>query len=267
MYEWSWEPSVLIGLASMTGGYLAGVGPLRARFAGSAPVEPSRLAMFLLGVLVLFFALVSPLDTLADGYLLTAHMIQHLLMTLIAPPLLLAGMPGWLLRPLLRLPLALPIARTLTGPVAAFLLFNMTFAAWHAPNLYERSLGSLPVHILMHVMFFGTAVLTWWPIFSPLDELPPLPAPGQCLYLFFESLPPTVLGAVITFAGDVLYPTYAAAPRAWGLSPLNDQQLAGLIMWIPGALVFFVVLTAVFFRWLNRDEFEPSPDGRRRAAR
>ena len=262
MYTWNWEPSILIGLALQAGAYLACVGPLRGRFAGSSPVPQSQIQTFLLGVLVLFIALVSPLDTLGDRYLLTAHMVQHLSLTLVAPPLLLLGTPRWLLRPLLIPRFALPIGRALTSPLVAFLLFNATFAIWHFPALYEPTLHNQPLHILEHVMFFATATLTWWPIFSPLDELPRLPEPAQCLYLFLESLPPTILGAVITFAGSALYPTYAAAPRVWGLSPLADQQLGGLIMWIPGGLVFFAVMSVVFISWLNRDEREQSRDTR-----
>src|ERR1700712_2216188 len=109
-------------------------------------------------------------------------------------------------------------------------------------------------------MFIGTAVLTWWPIFSPLDELPRLSDPLQCLYLFFESLPPTILGAMITFATSPLYATYARAPRLWGLTAEIDQQAGGLIMWIPGALVFLLVLTIVFFRWFGEDDYKPSQD-------
>jgi putative membrane protein len=262
VYTWNWEPSILIGLAAQAGAYLACVGPLRARFPGSAPVSQARIQTFLLGSLVLLIALVSPLDTLGDGYLLSAHMIQHMLITLVAPPLLLIGTPPWLFRPLLRLPLALPIGRFLTSPIVAFLAYNATFSLWHVPRFYEATLHSLPLHILEHVMFFGTAALTWWPIFSPLNELPRLPDPIQCLYLFFESLPPTILGALITFSGDILYPTYARAPRLWGLSAEIDQQAAGLIMWIPGALVFLGVLTIVWFRWLGRDDYEPSQDAR-----
>jgi putative membrane protein len=263
MYAWQWEPSVLIGLALLAGGYLAGVGPLRDRFAGSAPVPRWRSRLFLVGVLILFVALVSPLDTLADSYLLSMHMVQHLLITLIVPPLLLVGTPGWLLRPLLRPRYALPIGRALTNPVFAFLVFNMTFAAWHVPALYELTLENEAVHILEHLMFLVTATLTWWPIFGQLDELPRLPDPAQIVYLFLQSLPPTILGALITFAGAPLYPAYTTAPRVWGLSVMADQQIGGLIMWIPGALVFFAVLTGVFFRWLNREEYERSQDVRR----
>jgi putative membrane protein len=248
---WNWEPSILIGLALQAGAYLACVGRLRGRFAGSAPVPQWQVQTFLLGVLVMFIALVSPLDTLGDGYLLTAHMVQHLLITLVAPPLLLLGTPRWLLRPLLIPRFALPIGRALTNPLVAFLLFNITFAIWHVPALYESALRNQALHILEHVLFFATATLTWWPIFSPLDELPPLPPPAQCLYLFFESLPTTILGAVITFAGSALYPTYATAPRVWGLSPLTDQQLGGLIMWIPAGLVYVIAGLALFAGWLR----------------
>jgi putative membrane protein len=262
MYTWNWEPSILIGLALQVGAYLACVGPLRGRFPGSAPVPLAQVQTFLLGSLVLFIALVSPIDTLADGYLLMMHMVQHLLITMIAPPLLLVGTPRWLLRPVLRVPLALPIGRLLTKPVVAFLAFNFTFAIWHVPAYYEATLHSLPIHVLEHVLFLTTATLTWWPVFSPLDELPAIAAPLQCLYLFFESIPPTILGALITFSSTILYPTYARAPRVWGIAALDDQQAAGLIMWIPGALIYLAVLTVVFFRWFNGDEHGVSQDAR-----
>lgn len=264
MFAWNFDPAILIGLALQAGAYLACVGPLRSRFPESEPVSPARIQTFLLGSLVLFIALCSPIETLGDGYLLSAHMIQHMLMTLIAPPLLLIGTPRWLLKPLLRVPLALPVGRLLTHPIVAFASYNLVFSIWHVPAYYEATLRSTPIHIVEHIMFFGTAVLTWWPIFSPLDQLPRLPDPAQCLYLFVESLPPTILGALITFAG-VLYPTYARAPRVWGISPELDQQAAGLLMWIPGSLVFLTVLTVVFFRWFNENDYEPSYDARRAA--
>ncbi len=262
MFAWNWDPLILLGLVLQAGAYLACVGPLRARFPGSAPVSAARVQTFLLGSLVLLIALCSPIETLGDGYLLSAHMVQHLLITLIAPPLLLLGTPRWLFRPLLRLPLALPIGRFLTNPLFTFLCFNLVFAVWHTPAYYEATLRSAPVHAFEHVLFITTATLTWWPVFSPMDELPRIAEPAQCLYLFLESLPPTILGALITFAGWILYPTYGRAPRVWGISPQLDQQIAGLIMWVPGALVFLGVLTIVFFRWFNDDDRQPSQDMR-----
>jgi putative membrane protein len=259
-YAWQWEhmwvPAALAGI------YLACTGPLRGRFPGSAPVSRTRAQLFMSGVLLLFVAVVSPIETIS-GYLLSIHMVQHLMLTMLVAPLLLAGTPGWMLRPLLRPHFVRPIARALTQPVAAFLLFNAIFSAWHMPALYNLALQNATTHALEHAMFLPAALLTWWPVFSPLDELPRLADPPLLLYLFLESLPPTILGALITFAGEPLYPSYAAAPRLWGLSVAIDQQLGGLIMWIPGALVYFVVLTGVFFRWLNREEYEQSQDTRR----
>lgn len=257
MYVWSWDPTILIGLALQAFAYLACIGPLRGWFPGSAPVPRWQAQMFLLGVLVLFIALVSPLSALGDNYLLTAHMIQHLLVTLLAPPLLLLGTPRWLLRPLVATRVGLLVGRALTHPVVAFLLYNLIFTVWHVPAFYERSLNDPSFHAVQHIAFIATATLTWWPIFSPLDELPRLPPGLQCIYLFVQILPMKVVGALLTFADGVLYPTYARAPRVWGLTPQVDQQLGALIMWIPGALFFFFVFTVVFLRWMNQDEREP----------
>jgi putative membrane protein len=251
-------PALLAGL------YLACAGPLRGRFSGSAPVSRAQMQFFMTGVVLLFVAVVSPIEVLS-GYLLSIHMVQHLILTMLVAPLLLVGTPGWMLRPLLRPPLARPLARALTQPVATFLLFNAIFLGWHVPAFYDLALRDPAVHMFEHVLFLAAALLTWWPVFSPLDELPRMADPPLLLYLFFESLPPTILGALITFAGGPLYPSYVAAPRLWGLSVATDQQLGGLIMWVPGALVYFVVLTGVFFRWLNRDEYEQSQDTRRPA--
>lgn len=259
MYTWNWEPGLLIGLFLQASAYLACVGPLRSWFPGSAAVPKSQIQIFLLGWLTLFVALVSPIDTLG-GYLLTMHMVQHLLLTLIAPPLMLLGTPRWLFRPLLRIPGVLAIGRFITAPIAAFIIYNYTFSLWHVPRFYELTLNDQLYHIAEHAMFFGTAVLAWWSICSPLDEIPQLHPGGKVLYLFLQSLPPTILGAILTFAEEPLYPSYVRAPRVWGFTPMLDQELAGLLMWIPGSLVFFGVLTVIFIRWLNRDEYgDPEP--------
>jgi putative membrane protein len=259
MYTWNFEPTLVIGLLLQPLAYLACIGPLRRWFPGAAPVSSMTAQIFLLGSLVLFVALVSPIDTLS-AVSLTMHMVQHLLITLVAAPLLLAGTPPWLFRPLLRLPFATPVGRFLTAPVAAFIIYNATFSLWHVPRYYDLALQDQGVHIAEHISFLVAAVLGWWPIFSPMKELPRLAPMPQCVYLFFQSLPPTILGALITFAPTVIYAPYANAPQVLGLAPLQDQQLAGLIMWVPGGLIFFAVLTVVFIRYLNRDEYEPDAD-------
>lgn len=260
MYRWELEPSLLLGLIGQTAAYLLCIGPLRHLFPGSAPATRKEITCFLLGSLAMVVALVSPISTLGEGYLLSMHMVQHLLITAVAPPLFLLGTPRWLLRPLVQTRPTLAIGRFLTSPLVAFLLFNIVFVGWHVPQFYEAALKNQYVHILEHVTFFATATLTWWPVLSPLDELPAANPGVQVLYLFFEAVPPTILGAIITFSGNILYPTYARSPLIWGLSHQTDQELAGLIMWMIGGLIFFGVLTVVFFRWFNQDEYEEGRD-------
>lgn len=259
MNFWAFDPGPILGLLGLLLIYSVCTGPLRGLFAGSEPVSVAQQIYFYLGNAALWLALVTPIATLGDGYLLTMHMVQHLLMTLIAPPLLLKGTPGWLLRPLLDIPGVFPVARFLTLPLVAYMLFNFTFSVWHVPAYYDLTLQNDFVHVTEHLLFFSTAVLTWWPIYSPLKELPPASVGMQVLYLFFQSIPPAIVGAMITFAGTVLYQTYADAPRIWSLTPLQDQATAGLIMWVPGGLVFFSVLTVIFFRWFGNDERDPLP--------
>jgi putative membrane protein len=259
VYSWNWEPGLLLGLAAQLGAYLAcTVGPLRRFFPGSGTASALEIQLFVLGWLSLFVALVSPVDTLST-YSLSMHMVQHILLTLIAPPLMLLGTPSWLFKPIARVPFALPVGRFLTNPIFVFLLFNVIFLAWHVPAYYNAALTTLPIHILEHIMFFGAATLAWWPVFSPLDDLPRAHPLAQTAFLFFQALPSTILGALIAFAPEPLYPHYTTVPTLWGMTVMDDQQLAGLIMWVPASLVYFGVLTVVFIRWLNRDDRDPAP--------
>lgn len=254
LVAWNWEPSILTGTAILVVLYLVAAGPWRARFSGSQPVDRGQITCFLLGMLVLFFALVSPLDDIGDHYLFSVHMVQHLLLTLVAAPLLLLGTPGWMLRPFLRYRPVAGAARILTMPLVAFAVFNLNFMLWHLPVLYESTLENEGIHILEHLLFISTAVLNWWPILSPLPELPRLPYPAQILYLFLDAIPSTVLGALFVFASDVLYPTYAAAPRIFGVGAMDDQMASGLIMAMPGGMTYLLALTIVFFVWMGREE-------------
>lgn len=251
---WSFEPSVLLGTLGLAGAYLLAAGPLRRRIAGSAPVSKRQKAWFLGGVFVLFLALVSPLDTLSDGYLFSAHMLQHLLLTLAVPPMLLVGTPGWMLRPGLKRPEILRAARWLTHPIVAYVLFNLDFLIWHVPGFYEAALEMEWLHVIQHLTFIAFGVLNWWPVLSPLPELPRLSEPAQLLYLFLEAIPTSVLGGIIVFAGSPLYPTYAAAPRLFGVSAALDQQISGFIMWMPGGMAYLLALSLVFFDWMGREE-------------
>jgi putative membrane protein len=254
-YEWSWSlhPSVLLGTGLLGALYFYGIGPLRRRLGLGPPPAPWQVASFCAALLVLLVSLNGPVHDLSDYYLFSIHMVQHLLLTLVFPPLLIAGLPGWLLRPLLVRRGVLPVARFLTRPWVAAVLFSASIAVWHLGNFYDLMMRNHEVHIATHLMFMVTAILLWWPVMSPLPELPRL-APGLAmLYLFLVGIPMQVVGALITFADDVLYPWYIAAPRTWGLSPLDDQQLGGLLMWVPGNLYMFAAIGVLFFKWA-RDE-------------
>ena len=251
---WHGHPSVIIGLLALTGAYLLGVGPLRHRYGWAERAGAGQVTIFLIGVLVLFVALLSPIHDLGDDYLFSAHMIQHMLLISVACPLLILGTPAWLLRPMLRHPRVMRAARTLTLPVLAFILFNVVFAFWHLPALYDLALRERSIHILEHLMFLGAGVIMWWPILSPLPELPRSPYLIQMLYLFLQPTVPSILGAMITFSDRTLYEWYAEAPRIWGISAHTDQQIGGLIMWIPGGLAFLLTLVVVFLIWANEEE-------------
>src|SRR5712691_9785682 len=251
--QWNWDPTIVIGAALIVGLYVFAIGPLRKRH-HFEPADKGQVFAFLLGVGLMFLALVSPLDELGDSYLFSAHMVQHLFLTVVGPPLLLLGTPAWLVKPLLRQRTAFLIARGLTFPAVAFFLYNADFWLWHAPPLYNATLENQSIHILEHLTFIVFGVLTWWPIFSPLEEgLPRLSLGGQILYLFFSGMPAVALGAGLTFSSP-LYAPYIAASRIWGISAATDQQLGGLIMWIPGGILYIIIMSILFIRWMLKQE-------------
>jgi putative membrane protein len=232
---------------------LAGAGALylwRARQAPSrhSPTSSQR-TLFFAGLALIFFALNGWLHDLSDYYLFSAHMVQHLALTLVVPPLLIMGTPGWMLRPALAWRGVGAAARWATAPVHAFLLFNVVIAVWHLPPMYEYAMEHHNVHIVQHLCFMISAVLMWWPIVSPLPELPRLSYPGQMLYLFLMTIPMSLVAVCIGYSGEVLYPAYASAPRLWGISPLQDQLIGALLMWVPGGFFFFTIISVVFFKW------------------
>jgi len=255
-YEWGWSlhPSVLIGTGLLGALYFWGIGPLRRRLGLGPPPPVWRVASFCGGLIVLLFALNGPMHDLSDYYLFSAHMVQHLLLTLLLPPLLIAGTPGWLLRPLLQRPVVRTAARLLTQPAVAAALYSVTIAVWHLSPFYELMMRNHDVHVATHLMFIVAATILWWPVMSPVAELPRLPYGMGMLYLFLVGIPMQLVAALITLADEVLYPWYAVAPRTWGLTPLEDQQLGGLLMWVPGNLWMFLAIGVLFFLWARESE-------------
>ncbi len=243
--RWTVHPSTVIGLGILAALYVWSI-----KRTGNRP-RLYQMACFFSGLFVIFASLNGPIHDLSDFYLFSAHMVQHLLMTLVVPALLLSGTPGWMLRPLLKYEPLHKVARFVTRPVMCFVIFNVVIAVWHVPAFYNRTMADHGVHIGEHLMFMTAAVLMWWPFLSPLPELPRLSYPGQMLYCFLMIIPMSIVAVYIAMAESILYPAYSSAPRIWGLSPLDDQQLGGLIMWIPGAVVFYIILTVVFFKWVG----------------
>jgi putative membrane protein len=236
--SWSLDPTVLAGLVLVTGFYWW----LTRR--GDAQRKDGHFALLLL---LSILALESPIDFLADRYLFSVHMVQHLLLVLAIAPLLAvcfpsarAHVPAWLLR-----------------PAPSFMLFNLDLWVWHLPPLYEATLRSEPLHVLEHLTFVATACLFWWVAFDARR-----PVLLRLAYVFLAATASSLLGALITFASSVLYPTYLHALESpgfgrqleleWGVNALSDQELGGLLMWVPGGFVYLVFLVAIFIGWSSR---------------
>jgi putative membrane protein len=247
-WRWSIHPSTVIGIAALGTLYLWATHRLQR--------QPSlgQKIYFFSGLLLMFVSLNGPIHDLSDDYLFSAHMVQHLLLTLAMPPLLLLGVPGWMLRRPLTTGFIAPAARFFTRAPIAFVVFNLAIAVWHLPPFYNAAMANHNIHILEHLMFMVAAVLMWWPLLSQVPELPRLAYPGQMLYSFLMSIPMSIVAVYIAMSDHVLYPAYAAAPRVLPLSPLEDQLLGALIMWIPGGIIFYIIMTVVFFKWNARGE-------------
>ncbi len=248
--------SILVGCIYLAGGYLLATGPARRRYGWSDhPPTTRQTTSFMLAVALIFFSLNGPLHRLSDDYLFSAHMVQHMLVMLLMPPLLIAGLPDWLIRAGLRVRPVRIMARFLTHPVTAFVAYNVVFIGWHFPQMYNWALINHDVHILQHLTFMTVSVMMWWPVVNPVKELEIIPTgPLLILYVFVFGIPATALSAMLTLSDSVFYPWYAMAPRVSSLSALDDQRLGGLIMWVPGMLIFWTAMTVVFFRW-TRDEY------------
>ena len=218
---------------------------------GEAAATPGQIALFSAGVATMLIGAEWPLHDVGERYLYSAHMVQHLLFTLIAPPLLIRGTPDWMLRVILRP--VMPVARVVLKPAFAFLVFNAVLVITHWPTVVEASIGSEPLHFTIHVVLVLSGLIMWWPVLSPLAELPRLSYPGQMLYLFLQSILPTVPASFLTFGSAPLYHVYETFPRLWGLSALEDMRIAGLIMKLGGGAILWTVLTIVFFKWAGAE--------------
>ena len=246
----AWDPdiSVLTGCTALLVGYwVAHRGDYRCT------------GWFSAGVAVILLALISPLDTLGDQYLFSAHMGQHLLLELVAPPLLLLGISPRFARAVVEGPLG-RLERVLGNPLVAWPLGTGMLALWHIPVLYDAALNNEGIHIIEHLSFMTTATIFWWPVFAPLPEHRITPLSVQ-LYLMAGAIANSLLGIWLTFLPNALYSPYfhphdtlhidTLLRVQWGLEPIVDQQIGGLMMWVGGGFVFLAAMLASFLQWFG----------------
>ena len=255
-YAWHAHPDVWVLIAVLLGGYVWALRRIGPRY--TAPGQPvaTRLqkVCWLSGVLTVWVAADWPVHDLSERFLYSVHMTQHLLITLVAPPLLLLGTPAWLLRALLGPPALYGAVRRLARPFPALLLFNALVVVTHWPTFVDATLGSEPLHFAIHAALFVSALLMWAPVTAPLPELRPLTPPAQMLYLFLQSIVPTVPASFLVFAEKPIYKFYEHVPRLWSLSAGEDQRIAGLLMKLGGGLLLWLVIAVLFFRWHAAEE-------------
>lgn len=261
--NWSLDPSlVYVGVAA--GLYLLGS-------RGLSRPRPLQVTAFFVGLVTIVIALDSPIDAYADQ-LFWVHMLQHVLLLTIAPPLVLLGRPWptmWRALPLrarTRLARALARAhwtaplRALARPLPAWLLFNATVLAWHVPGAYNATLTNGAIHVCEHVMFFFTGLLFWARVIDPGPLRPRLVWPARIAYTVGAMVVGWVLAITLVVVQHPLYGFYAALPsRPGGLTALQDQQIAAGVMWVPGSIAYTITFVLGFYRWLEPDRAKTPP--------
>ena len=254
--EWLSDPFVLVPLAFFAVLYLWRFRQAR-REAGGRGAGPLQLIAFAGALIALLIALVSPLDGLGEDYLFSAHMVQHVLLGDIAPLLALLALSRVILRPatrrLVRVERALgPLANPVTGIV----LWLMFMYLWHVPALYDAAAQNPLVHLLEHVSFFAAGVALWWPLVQPVPMRRPLTGMQPLAYIASAKGGLAALGLYLAWSSTPLYPYYETTPRIWGLSPIEDQNVGGVIMMVEQSFTLVLVMVALFVAMLSRSEEE-----------
>jgi cytochrome c oxidase assembly factor CtaG len=269
LLNWDWQPGIILPLLASVILYVRGVRAVWSSGQRRVASE-SQITCFLVGCLVLAIALVSPLHE-ASEQLFSAHMIQHELLMVVAAPLLILGRPAvvllWGIPPDGRQAIARVIRshawkavwQRMSRPFDAWLIHGTVIWCWHVPLLFQLTLHSELAHALQHISFLGSALLFWWAIIHPRRQS----ALGlSIVYLFTTAVHTAVLGALMTFARTPWYPLYGSGALAWGLTPLQDQQLAGLVMWVPAGIAYLIAALVIMRRWLRESELQVVRDER-----
>jgi cytochrome c oxidase assembly factor CtaG len=252
---WTFAPIVLLALCGYLGVYIARWRTSR-REGGARAASGWRLTAWCSGVLVLFVALISPVDRLGEQ-LASIHMVQHLLIADIAPILLTLGLTRWLLRPATR---RIHRIERAAGPFASPWFGVVAYVGamwlWHVPALYDAALGNGWVHTLEHLSFAAAGLLYWWHLMSPIRSRLRLGGMGPVAYMASTKLLVGLLGILLAFAPELLYDSYDHPGTRWGLTAQDDQQVAGLIMALEQSIVMGIALAWLFVRMLSESEDE-----------
>jgi putative membrane protein len=255
------HPDVWLLIVTLGAGYALALKVLAPGHApaGRPPVSRREVVLYGAGVAFLWLGADWPIHDLSEGYLFSVHMIQHMLFSLVAPPLLLMGTPRWLLRALLSPPGVMRLVKVLTRPIVALVVFNAYVAISHWPDLVDLALRVEAVHLVMHTVLVATSFMMWWPIVGRLPELPQLSPPSKMLYLFLQSVLPTVPASFLTFAERPIYRFYETVPHPW-IDALTDSRISGLIMKLGGGALLWGIIAVLFFQWSAREEQQEPRD-------
>ncbi len=255
-WSWTWQPYVGVWLlvALMLSAYGYAFRNWKPHNARDTCSHRTRVSRFTTGVVVFWLAADWPIGALGAGYLLSIHTLQYILFAFVVPPLLISGAPKWMLRRLIEGKRRFAVAQTLSRPLIAFLIFNGVMLATHFPGVVDGLTTSQLGSFAIAMAWLVSGIIFWWPILAPLPELRPLPYPGRLLYLLANIFLPTIPASFMTFAEYPIYALYELAPPMSGLSAVEDQQLAGLLMKLLGGFIIFGTGTALFFKWWRLEE-------------
>lgn len=242
------HPELWLLIAFLVGAYVYSVRVIGPQAVSEGPVVTRRnITAFVAAMTVLWLASDWPMHDLAEEYLYSMHMLQHMALSYFVPPLALLALPEWMFRALVGEGRAYRVVRWFSKPVIAGVLFNVVVMTTHIPGLVNRSASSSPLHYSLHVLVVTSALLMWIPICGPAAEFR-IGYGGKMIYLFLMSIVPTVPAGWLTFAEGTVYKHYDTPVRVWGLSVATDQQLAGAIMKIGGSIFLWSIVIFMFFK-------------------
>jgi putative membrane protein len=259
--SWTPHPDVWLLVGLFAAGYAIAIVRLGPRWStpGLPVVTRFQVACWSIGVFAMWVASDYPIHDIGERYNFSVHMVQHLIYSMVVAPLLLLGLPAWLMRRVLAPRWLFDTVRTLSRFIPALVIFNLVLVFTHWPLVVNEALDSGLVHFLIHALLLVSSLIVWMPIVSPLPEIPRLAPVMQMLYLFAWSVVPTVPASFLTFGASPLYKFYEHVPHLFGFSTLEDQQAAGLIMKIGAGLLLWAIIAVVFFRWASEEERSNTP--------